>query len=105
MPSLSPPPTSRITTQPTLAPSLTTKTSQPSLRTKPSGTGFVEADADARLRDRDDSPTVQPAFGGKRRVGKVDLGLRRREWVIVSVVCLIGAFVRLHHLSWPTSVV
>ena len=35
----------------------------------------------------------------------MDLGLRRREWIILGLVTLLGSFVRLYRLSWPTSVV
>ena len=78
--------------------------SQPSLTSRSSNTNLKESDADTRLRDRGSSPSVQP-FGGRRRVGKVDLGLRRREWIILGLVTLLGSFVRLYRLSWPTSVV
>ncbi|ORX40287.1 putative Dolichyl-phosphate-mannose--protein mannosyltransferase 2 [Kockovaella imperatae] len=67
-----------------------------------------ESDADTKLRDRDlyPPPTVDVAsFGGRRRVGKVDLGLKRREWVILAIVSVLGAFIRLWRLSYPTSVV
>lgn len=105
MPSLSPPPTNRIQTQPSLAaPLASTATSHHTLTSRSSNPNLKESDADARLRDRGNSPSG-PAFGGRRRIGRVDLGLRRREWIILGVVTLLGSFVRLHKLSWPTSVV
>ena len=68
-----------------------------------------DADADTRLRDRGLYPPPSnvdtAAFGGRRRAGKVDLGMRRREWIILGAVCVLGAFIRLWRLSYPTSVV
>ena len=66
-----------------------------------------ESEADAKLRDRDlyPPPSEVAAFGGRRRMGKVDLGLRKREWVILGVVSVLGAFIRLWKLGYPTSVV
>lgn len=69
-----------------------------------SGSSLRESDADARLRHKEDGP----AFGGRRgsntRAGAL-LGLRKREWVILSAVCIIASFVRLWDLATPTSVV
>ena len=64
-----------------------------------------ESDADMRLRERDASTwPSKPAFGG-RKMGKTELGLRKREWVILSGVCLLAAGVRLYRLDYPHSVV
>lgn len=67
-----------------------------------------ESDADARLRNKLDGPVNASTlpFGGRKlsRAGTVG-GLRRREWILLSTVCVIACFVRLWNLSWPTSVV
>ncbi|KAL1409751.1 Dolichyl-phosphate-mannose--protein mannosyltransferase 1 [Vanrija albida] len=73
-----------------------------------SGNAREEADADARLRNKDDGP-VSAAFGGPRlrgagRAGAI-AGLRRREWILVGAICVIASFVRLWNLAHPTSVV
>jgi hypothetical protein len=67
-----------------------------------------ESEADARLRDRGIDPETWPskvAFGGKRRVGGSTGKLRRREWIVLGVICLVGAGVRLWRLWQPSSVV
>jgi dolichyl-phosphate-mannose-protein mannosyltransferase len=69
-----------------------------------------ESGADARLRDRDHNPSTWPrkdetaALGGRRRVGGSGR-LRKREWYILGVVCLIATVVRLWRIHHPTSVV
>jgi hypothetical protein len=102
MPSLSPPPTARnpAPSQPQLAKPVLTNCSTSSLRSQ---SKIHESEADARLLNRGVSPA--PAFGGKRRVGKVNLGLKAREWAVLSLVCVLGAGVRLWNLGWPNSVV
>lgn len=88
-PSLSGPETSRVTAIPSLT---------------------KESDADARLRERELDPANWPkreeqlAFGGRRRIGTSGK-LRKREWYILGVVCVVAAFVRLWKLHHPSSVV
>lgn len=71
----------------------------------------AESDADARLRDRDASPSRKsPAFGGMKRRGSnmragAIGGLRKREWWILAGITLLGVAVRFYRLGWPTSVV
>lgn len=77
-----------------------------------SGNAREEADADARLRHKEDGPVgaaSATAFGGPRhrgagRAGAIG-GLRRREWILVGGICIIASFVRLWNLAHPTSVV
>ena len=89
IPSLAPAETSRITASPSLT---------------------KESDADARLRERELNPANWPkreeqaAFGGRRRIGTSGK-LRKREWYILGMVCVLAGFVRLWKLHHPTSVV
>jgi len=71
----------------------------------------VESDADVKLRERELSTWPRnaggPAFGGKRkgsRAGSV-AGLKRREWILLSGICILATGVRFHHISYPSSVV
>lgn len=105
MPSLSPPPTNRVPlSQPTLAQPVTSKTTFHTLSGQTSNSNSRDSDADAKLRDRGDSPSIQ-AFGGKRRAGKVGLGMKPREWTILVALTVLGSFIRMYRLGWPTSVV
>ena len=75
----------------------------------------MESDADARLRDRDTSPSYKSSFasgmgmGMKRRgttmrAGAIG-GLKKREWWILAGITVLGCLVRFYNIGWPTSVV
>jgi dolichyl-phosphate-mannose-protein mannosyltransferase len=87
----------------TLAPAETSRVNASPSLTK-------ESDADARLRERELNPANWPkreeqlAFGGRRRAGTSGK-LRKREWYILGVVCVLAGFVRLWKLHHPSSVV
>ncbi|KAL7419119.1 Dolichyl-phosphate-mannose--protein mannosyltransferase 1 [Cryptotrichosporon argae] len=83
------------------------------LRREPTPSRRQDADADLKLHDRGvrDARAVPsaPAFGGPTarrgtRAGTTG-GLRRREWAILGVICVIASFVRLWNLASPSSVV
>lgn len=77
------------------------------LASSPADPSRPEADADAKLRLKDEGPVVATAFGGRRGQGRAGAigGLRRREWIMLAVVCCIASFVRLWNLAYPDSVV
>ena len=110
MPSLSPPPLKQRTSAPKLTTSSSSViTSAAPITTKATANSNLESEADARLRDPQwptrSSSSSSTAFGGKRRSGRTDMGLKQREWVILAGIMVVGCGVRFYKIGWPTSVV